>query len=44
MACVFLEIGQEVHIAGDLKSAVQEGVPKMLRGGWPAQVRRARPV
>ena len=26
MACVFLEIGQEVHIAGDLKAAVQEGV------------------
>ena len=24
MACVFLEIGQEVHIAGDLKAAVQE--------------------
>jgi len=26
IACVFLEIGQEVHIEGDLKSAVDEGV------------------
>ena len=26
LACVFLEIGQEVHIDGDLKDAVNEGV------------------
>ncbi len=26
MACVFLEIGQEVHIAGDVNAAVDEGV------------------
>lgn len=26
MACVFLEIGQEVHIAGNLRDAVDEGV------------------
>ena len=26
LACVFLEIGQDVHIAGDLKDAVNEGV------------------
>ena len=26
MACVFLEIGQEVHISGDLAQAVNEGV------------------
>ena len=26
LACVFLEIGQDVHIIGDLKDAVNEGV------------------
>ena len=26
MACVFLEIGQDVHIVGDLSAAVDEGV------------------
>ncbi len=26
LACVFLELGQEVHVAGDLESAVQEGI------------------
>ena len=34
MACVFLEIGQEVHIAGDLKAAVQEGVRRGYAAGW----------
>ena len=34
MACVFLEIGQEVHIAGDLKTAVQEGVRRGYAAGW----------
>ena len=34
MACVFLEIGQEVHIAGNLKAAVQEGVRRGYAGGW----------
>ncbi len=28
MACVFLEIGQEAHISGDLTAAVNEGVAK----------------
>ena len=35
MACVFLEIGQEVHIAGDLKAAVQEGVTASTRATIP---------
>lgn len=26
LACVFLELGQEVYVAGDLESAVQEGI------------------
>ena len=26
MACVFLELGQDVHIDGDLNAAVDEGV------------------
>ena len=34
MACVFLEIGQEVHIAGNLKAAVQEGVRRGYAAGW----------
>ena len=34
MACVFLEIGQEVHIAGDLKAAVQEGVRRGYAEGY----------
>ena len=34
MACVFLEIGQEVHIAGDIKAAVQEGVRRGYAAGW----------
>ena len=28
MACVFLEIGQDVHITGDLKAAVNAAVAK----------------
>lgn len=31
MACVFLEIGQEVHINGDLRTAVDEGVRQGYR-------------
>lgn len=31
MACVFLEIGQEVHIRGDLRAAVDEGVRQGYR-------------
>ena len=27
MACVFLKIGQDVHIVGDITEAVNEGVP-----------------
>lgn len=34
MACVFLEIGQEVHITGDLSAAVHEGVRQGYRDGY----------
>ncbi len=34
MACVFLKIGQEVHISGDLTEAVNEGVRQGYREGY----------
>ncbi len=34
MACVFLEIGQDVHICGDLTDAVNEGVRKGYGEGY----------
>jgi len=34
LACVFLEIGQDVHIEGDLHDAVNEGVRKGYRDGY----------
>ena len=34
MACVFLEIGQEVHVTGDLNAAVHEGVRQGYRDGY----------
>lgn len=34
MACVFLEIGQEVHLVGDLKEAVDEGVRMGYKEGY----------
>ncbi len=34
MACVFLEIGQDVHIVGDLTDAVNEGVAKGYTEGF----------
>lgn len=34
MACVFLKIGQEVHINGDLWDAVNEGVRQGYRDGY----------
>ena len=34
MACVFLEIGQEVHISGDLTAAVNEGVRRGYAEGY----------
>lgn len=34
MACVFLEIGQDVHIEGDLKEAVNEGVRQGYTEGY----------
>lgn len=34
MACVFLEVGQEVHIAGSLREAVDEGVRRGYREGY----------
>ncbi len=34
VACVFLKIGQEVHISGDLTEAVNEGVRQGYRDGF----------
>lgn len=34
MACVFLKIGQDVHIRGDLTEAVNEGVARGYREGY----------
>ena len=34
MACVFLKIGQDVHISGDLTEAVNEGVRQGYRDGY----------
>jgi fumarate hydratase subunit alpha len=34
MACVFLKVGQEVHIQGNLKEAVHEGVRQGYREGY----------
>ena len=34
MACVFLEIGQDVHIIGDLKAAVNAGVARGYTDGY----------
>lgn len=34
LACVFLEIGQDVHIEGDLKEAVDEGVRRGYTEGY----------
>ena len=34
MACVFLKIGQDVHITGDLARAVDEGVRRGYRDGY----------
>ena len=34
MACVFVELGQEVHIAGDFEAAVNEGVRRGYEQGY----------
>ena len=34
MACVFLEVGQEVHVSGDLTQAVDEGVRRGYAEGY----------
>jgi fumarate hydratase subunit alpha len=34
MACVFLEIGADVHIEGDIEAAVNEGVRKACKEGF----------
>jgi fumarate hydratase subunit alpha len=34
VACVFLEIGQDLHISGDLEEAVNEGVRQGYRDGY----------
>ena len=33
MACVFVEIGQEVHVAGNLEEAIHEGVRQGYHDG-----------
>ncbi len=35
MACVFLKIGQEVHVQGDLSEAIHEGVRQGYTEGFP---------
>ncbi len=44
MACVFVELGQEVHIAGDLNEAIHAGVRRGYTDGFSAQVRGPRPA
>ncbi|MDR2160234.1 MAG: fumarate hydratase [Treponema sp.] len=34
MACVFLEIGGEVHVEGDIQAAVDEGIRRACREGF----------
>ncbi len=34
MACVFVEIGQDVHVDGNLEEAIQEGVRQGYRDGY----------
>jgi fumarate hydratase subunit alpha len=34
MACVFMEIGQDVHIAGDINEAIDQGVRRGYREGF----------
>lgn len=34
MACVFVEIGQDVHVSGDLNKAINEGVAKGYTDGY----------
>ena len=34
MACVFLEVGQDIHITGDLRAAVDEGVRRGYADGY----------
>ena len=34
MACVFIKIGQEVHVTGSLEEAIQEGVRQGYREGY----------
>ena len=34
MACVFVKLGQEVHVAGDINEAIHEGVRRGYRDGF----------
>ena len=34
MACVFVKLGQEVHVAGDISEAIHEGVRRGYRDGY----------
>jgi len=34
MACVFVKLGQEVHVAGDINEAIHEGVRRGYREGY----------
>ena len=43
MACVFLEIGQDVHLTGGLlEDAVNEGVRRGYGEGYAAEIHRGR--
>ena len=42
-AVVFIEIGQDVHVSGDLNEAVNEGVRQAYTGGYLRKSMAARP-
>ena len=44
MACVFIELGQDVHVDGDLHRGGRRGRPPRLRRGLPAQKHHRRPA
>ena len=43
MACVFVELGTDVHIEGDFEAAIHEGVRRGLHRRLPAQEHCRRP-
>ena len=44
MACVFIELGQDAHINGDLTDAVNEGVRRGVRKSILTQIHHRRPA